>query len=427
MSDYLPIEVTTEILKRLPVKSLLRFRCVSKTWMSLITTPDFITKHLITQTTSTPHNHTLVRHYSRLHRKEIYSVHSDNQSFDDLNAQIEFPFLGHSRFYFRVVGFVNGLLCLSDDLFGYTDTIVLWNPSIRRSLTLPIPRFTFACSGPFMFVLGFGFDSKTNDHKVVRVAYAQGDDGYIVPPEVEVFTIRSGCWRDVKTTVPYCVTENFWTQAFLNGSVHWVAYKLTVKNKDRSFRSLIMSFDMGSEEFGDLRIPESLVSVCPMNMSAAVFGDSLSIFHYDKRIWTNNCSIWVMKEYGVAESWSNLFNIDLEGGLGMVLGCRRNGDVLLAAKGGELVSYNCGTQASTNIGMMCGTKDSYYVDSYMESLVLLIEGNEVVGRKARDAMSSSEDGYPGDEDEGEDDEVENTELWMQSVIVQFTSALLNEL
>ncbi|KAI8029618.1 F-box/kelch-repeat protein [Camellia lanceoleosa] len=268
-----------------------------------------------------------------------------------------------------------------------------------------------------MFVLGFGFDSKTNDHKVVRVAYARWDDGYIVPPEVKVFTIQSGCWRDVKTTVPYCATENFWTQAFLNGSVHWVAYKLTVKNRDRSFWSLIMSFDMGSEEFGDLRIPEILVSMSPMNMFAAVFGDSLSIFHYDKRMWTNNCSISVMKEYGVAESWSNLFNIDLEGGLGMVLCCRRNGDVLLAAKGGELVSYNCGTKASMNIGMMCGTKDSYYVDSYMESLVLLIEGNEVVGRKARDAMSSSEDGYPGDENEGEDDEVENNELWMLSDVI----------
>ena len=43
----LPEEIVLEILARLPAKSLLRFRCVRKTWYSNITNPNFISTHLL--------------------------------------------------------------------------------------------------------------------------------------------------------------------------------------------------------------------------------------------------------------------------------------------------------------------------------------------------------------------------------------------
>ncbi|KAI9127164.1 hypothetical protein K1719_001723 [Acacia pycnantha] len=45
-APYLPKEIITNILKRLPVKSLLRFRCVCKPWKNLFKTPSFIQEHL---------------------------------------------------------------------------------------------------------------------------------------------------------------------------------------------------------------------------------------------------------------------------------------------------------------------------------------------------------------------------------------------
>ncbi|XP_052184040.1 F-box/kelch-repeat protein At3g06240-like isoform X3 [Diospyros lotus] len=42
---YLPQELLFEIFKRLPLKSLLRIRSVSKSWRSLISNPQFITLH----------------------------------------------------------------------------------------------------------------------------------------------------------------------------------------------------------------------------------------------------------------------------------------------------------------------------------------------------------------------------------------------
>ena len=42
----LPEDIVPDILKWLPVKSLVRFRCVSKSWHSLITSSSFIHMHL---------------------------------------------------------------------------------------------------------------------------------------------------------------------------------------------------------------------------------------------------------------------------------------------------------------------------------------------------------------------------------------------
>ncbi|KAK6779280.1 hypothetical protein RDI58_021464 [Solanum bulbocastanum] len=42
---HFPEEIIVDILKRLPVRSLLRFKCVSKFWMTLISEPYFKMKH----------------------------------------------------------------------------------------------------------------------------------------------------------------------------------------------------------------------------------------------------------------------------------------------------------------------------------------------------------------------------------------------
>ncbi|GAB2280072.1 hypothetical protein Dimus_014710 [Dionaea muscipula] len=50
--SLLPEDVLVEILSRLPVKTLILLTCVCKQWLSLIRSPQFATKQLLTKESS---------------------------------------------------------------------------------------------------------------------------------------------------------------------------------------------------------------------------------------------------------------------------------------------------------------------------------------------------------------------------------------
>ncbi|KAA8524975.1 hypothetical protein F0562_011387 [Nyssa sinensis] len=398
MSDYLPREVWIDILTRLPVKTLLQIRCVCKLWQSLISNPTFITTHLNRTRNTTNKSHTLLlRHFNEGERrnKEHYLLLHDDQTRDEQSVELEFPFKTRSKYHFRIVGSCNGLVCLSDDYSIDAYDIILWNPSIRKFVTLPRPRVTEITHGSYMFLLGFGFDSKSDDYKVVRIAYIKGRNGRdLIPPEVELYTLSSGSWRSFSTGAPpYGMFGYTWTQAFVNGAIHWIGYDPCVAGGDRS---LIVSFDVGDEVFRELLLPDALAGQCGQELSVSVFGEVLAVFQYQYRAKKQRCSVWVMMEYGVVDSWTKLYTIDLQGGLQKTVGFRKNGEVLLATARGKLISYDPNFQRMKSIGIH-GAIDSFYVDTYEESLALLGVGVGGLGGQA-----SSYDDIPdgGEEENG---------------------------
>ena len=229
MSDFIPQEIILQILYCLPVKSLVKFTLVCKTWQSLITSPCFINTHLA-KTLSKPLSSQplLIRHFTDSPKKEHYFLHLNHESLD-IHQTLKSPLEPRKNLYPRIVGTVHGLICLSDDIFGYTYRIMLWNPLVRKSIELPTPNVTFNEVGPYMFTLGFGFDAKKNYYKVVRLVYVQGDIGDdrfdYLPPKVEVFSVKEKGWRMVSGEgLECCFVEAMWTQCFLNGRVHWTTY-----------------------------------------------------------------------------------------------------------------------------------------------------------------------------------------------------------
>ncbi|KAL3518470.1 hypothetical protein ACH5RR_021059 [Cinchona calisaya] len=66
MSDYLPYlpqELITKILLRLPTRFVGKFRRISKSWCSLLTSPHFIKSHLALQESHDPENLILISYY----------------------------------------------------------------------------------------------------------------------------------------------------------------------------------------------------------------------------------------------------------------------------------------------------------------------------------------------------------------------------
>nr|AFK44336.1 unknown [Lotus japonicus] len=128
VATFLPDELVVEILSRLPVKSLLKFRCVCKSWMLLISDPYFIKKHLHLSKQSTLFNHhriILSATTAEFHLKSC-SVSSLFNSTSTVCEDLNYPVKNKYR-HDGIVGSCNGLLCFA--IKG--DCVLLWNPSIR--------------------------------------------------------------------------------------------------------------------------------------------------------------------------------------------------------------------------------------------------------------------------------------------------------
>ncbi|CAN4105034.1 unnamed protein product [Withania somnifera] len=303
---------------------------------------------------------------------ELYSILFNNASFN-VDAVIRSPFYENRvRRYYRIVGSCKSILCLSDDLFGYSNVLLLWNPAICRCLRLPMPPHDCSKKGASFSMVGFGFDMESKDYKVVKMNYVHSQGACLMPPIVEIFSLSPGIWKQFDGFVPEtCTVEQLYKQAVVQGKVHWIGYKI---NRERNrVENLIVAFDLSDEIFVELQLPDCLVNGPPMQMNTAEFGESLAIYHYDYYTWTPSCSIWVMKEYGVAESWSKEFNVPLDPKPGKILGFRNDGEILLTRNTGQLVSYNPRTHEQTDVGIV-GTENSFFMGTYEESLVLLNEG-----------------------------------------------------
>ncbi|KAI8558419.1 hypothetical protein RHMOL_Rhmol04G0091600 [Rhododendron molle] len=366
MADHIPNDMLIEILARLPVASLLRFKSLCKPWYSLITSPSFVTKHLNRSIMNSERNgdKLLVRLYDDgSNKKERCLLLNDDDKFGDEYSELELQFRLQFGCY-RVVGSCNGLICLSDQYYSDQPQIIIWNPSTRKSVTLPMapkPQCLI-----IRFFYGFGAHPTTQEYKVIRLVYNH-ESHLKLPPKFEIYTQGTRSWRGIRSSTPQYFLFRWSHQAFLNGVVHWVCESFS----EGGFRNLIMLFDMASESFSEFMLPTPLAQEpwTPILYSVKLFGESLALF-FSGQSCNDSCCIWVMKEYGVAESWTMLFTFNILGMPRKIFGLRKNGEVLLASKN-SLASYAPATETLRDTGIRISSRALVSFDSFMETLVLV--------------------------------------------------------
>ena len=371
MSDYLPEEVVLEILQRLPVKSLIRFRCVSKSWNSLIKSSAFINSHL-TRSLSLSSNKLIFRQrvdkpsfYPDL---ECYKLIDDTiDSSSDQIQHIDCPLTCRLFFHFNLIGSVNGLFCLHE-----LERYVLWNPSIRKFITLPKTCITVKTSSRN----AFGFDPRTNDYKVVRILF---QDVATKIPVVEIYSLNEGSWRITRAGNSFSPGFYFveWESSdSVNGAVHFLG-----KDRDDKSCPFVLSIDLGDEVFRVISVPNGAFSTSDY-VRTTVIGGLLSLLCHDTLENTmKRCSIWVMKEYGVVDSWTKQFTVDFNGG--RLLGLQKNGNILVKTElpcHCEISSYDPKSKQVKSLGI-CRRPFDFCVDNYMENLVLLDKPNDKVPKR----------------------------------------------
>ncbi|XP_021274992.1 F-box/kelch-repeat protein At3g23880-like [Herrania umbratica] len=368
MKEKLPLEIVENIFTRLPVKSLLRFRCVCKSCNSFIKSSTFIAAHLSQSIVATKNRALLLLSYGPQRNYEIHTTTKE--------TVIKVQDLDSSFSHCRLIGCCHGLICLTARQRFGGFVFIIWNPLIRKSVTFTEPDNYF---GSCFISNGFGFDSGTNDYKAVSIV--QFAHRVPVSPVVRIYSLNAGSWKDISERAPACkMIEINWTQPFVKGAVHWLASRRE-GNNSLSYYHMILSLGMNDEAFHEMILPRSLAhGYSPQEIHVSAFQDSITLLHFFNKKYL---SIWVMKEYGVAESWTENLVVDLEinmpHNVSRLLSFRSNGELLLEIDDGEVILYEPETESKQiSLLRIIGDQDYRFLDSYNESLRLLDINSNVV-------------------------------------------------
>ncbi|CAI9302864.1 unnamed protein product [Lactuca saligna] len=286
---YLPDEIIKEILSRLPVKSLLQFRSVSKHWKCVIANTDFIKSHLKHALSSSTQHRILIPSSPLLSLS--YNL-SPNNIYE--STEIHCPFL-NPKAHTKIMGSCNGLVCLMDD----TRDMIIYNPSTRRHFKpfqLAQQALYFSNRVEFVYGFGCGCGSNPNDMRMFRFPRFSRDFKYNKFKEHDKITTSSSSYDFIDTV-----------GTFLNGVLHWLAHR---SGNNDDYR-LIASFNVSEETFLDICLPNQ-DSRLPCYVLGVLHGCLSGLCN---AICYTEVEVWLMEEYGVVDSWKIFVKIPLYTGI----------------------------------------------------------------------------------------------------------------
>ncbi|GAA0149367.1 hypothetical protein LIER_08561 [Lithospermum erythrorhizon] len=172
----IPNDVVTDILSRLPVKPLLRFRCVRKSWRDLVDSRKFIKLHLNKTRESNFHRKLILQDTSGLYSADFNKIVANN---------VVVPFVNATR-----ICCCNGLLCMKS---------CMKLPSLGLDRT-PIARFPVA---EVDLISGFGYDVDADDYKLMVLLKIENQLGELL------YSLKSNSWREIMPFPYYLKSDEY--------------------------------------------------------------------------------------------------------------------------------------------------------------------------------------------------------------------------
>lgn len=291
--ERLPQELNTKIFKGFTVKRLCQLRCVSKSFNTLLRS-HYFTKIHRDQTSSTNGIKLLVVGNSSLHTLNISDKDDDKVPCHPLPLRIPLnPINGPTQ----LVGSCKGLACL----FQPPNTYAFLNPTTREFRVLPDPG-TFPTYASVRFS-GFGFVQSLDDFMVVSAATHKYG---LFPSVIRVYSDKANSWKTMpaEVKVPFSAFTPA-KSAYANGVAHWLGY-ISWVDRHGNARSCckIMGFDFANDKFEILLLHENIDQGEIKAFGA--LGGCICVLARDADL---SLGMWVMKEYGVVDSWTKTFSI----------------------------------------------------------------------------------------------------------------------
>lgn len=432
MADFpkIPFEIMVQILSRLPPKSLMRFKCIRKSWDALVNNPQFAAKHLRLyneRSSSTciifrrtaehkAENNKQQIYFSFLHIRNDIDVDDDDDhslhfSLEDIHFPlsmglkvrgpfIELPGIGFGDESVTILSHCDGIFCLS----LYTGNLVLYNPAINEFKIIPESCLR---DGKGFFV-GFGFDPKSKDYLLVRIlSFEDLYDGeyedhlVIQPPRAEVYTLSTNSWREVNAGNLQTETKNIFgldCETCFKGIFYWKGYEEPreyMSSYDRDVEDqkyLIVLFDACDRVFHSVKLPECFYQFPNHEFTLTVWNDSVVLYGF-YRGGDQPFEIWVMDDFattGVKCSWTKHISIvptlKAEIQIPFTLELWKSDEVLLLDKNGCIASYNFASNKLKHLPIHYLSHGNYNQIVCKRSIVSVKTGNKF---ESKDEISQS--------------------------------------
>ncbi|KAM5569193.1 F-box protein [Rosa sericea] len=366
--QQLPQALVMDILSRLSIKTLYNCRCVCKDWLHMICDPQFANVQCLRSPISI-----LIRTNPRAEgKRKLGLVQIEKCAGSRLRVermrfapQNSLPVSTASEVL--LINSCNGLVCLAKGPLG--NGLYVCNPILGEYISIPSPDKSITCW--FKFV-GLGFNARTNEYKVLQTC----SNG-----ESQIYTIGTGVWRSIGKA-PGGSFNRVSFNSFLHGALHWVPYSF-----DGS--QFIQSFNFETEQFRPLPPPfkgHLKLSKHYNHLKLGVLKGCLFLCEFGAS--NSEFDMWVMKDYGVQESWTKILVIEnlypwVRYGLHNAyepIVFFNDGEILMTYKDRVVVRYNHETKTVSRTGII-QTRSQFRAIAYCPCFVSLhhvSNGEEVV-------------------------------------------------
>ncbi|MED6170305.1 hypothetical protein PIB30_029689 [Stylosanthes scabra] len=296
----LPDELIREILLRLPARTLLGLRSVCRSWRTLISSSKFANDHVQRSISADPCLSDSRVAYCNwgYNCKRIVDFPIQNL----LKNPSELPevvfFEGGSNC--RIIGCCNGLLCVLEVEGANTikNRAMLWNPCTGFASRSPE-------IGGFLSLCGFGYDHVNDKYKLVGIVKQKQKKKH----PSSTTTIYTFCPNPSRRTIQESPPSGRYIGAkglFVpgTGTLNWIRLHGTMNCS-------VVSLDLVKETFSEFSLPcnETIVSPRFFSPRLCLLRNCLAFsFRHQKTHW----AVWLMKEYGVPQSWTKLAMICMD-------------------------------------------------------------------------------------------------------------------
>ncbi|XP_021739473.1 F-box/kelch-repeat protein At3g06240-like [Chenopodium quinoa] len=297
-------ELILDILYRLPVKSLGQCKLVCKSWLTLISDPEFARSHLDYSNSINQPLTLIVQKFNTLSTLKFSDPNNitEGVTSDMLNNRFLDSFVS-SYYYCFIVGSNDGLICvyMKEMERGRRgqDSLHLWNPCTTkaREISLPVKRGSF-----FVHIDSSWFGRVPSDDYKIFLVYSEYRP-YPYEKGIYLYSLRAGRWRRIHVSDDEdlgLISDAH--SVFFKDALHYLVC-----------REWIVIFDLAAETFK--KVPFSIKPDQVPKHDKLLLG-VIGKYHrlcamFLNRFEEQMFELWTLEEYDNWDSWKKLYRIDL--------------------------------------------------------------------------------------------------------------------